>query len=63
MSEPIDITGSGDVVELVTRRLRISPTLDSDSNNYSCVATNVVGTDAVEFDLIVWGKSQMSWDL
>ena len=56
VTEDIDLTGDGDVVQLVTGRLRISRTLDGNSNNYSCVATNINGRDSVEFELIVWGK-------
>ena len=51
-----DISGGGDIVSLVTRQLRISSTLDEDSNSYSCVATNTNGNDSVEFELIVWGE-------
>ena len=56
VNEIIDTTGNGDLVHLVTRRLLISPALDGDSNNYTCVATNANGTDSVVFELIVWGK-------
>ena len=56
--DTIDISGGGDLVYLVTRRLRINPTLDGDSNIYVCVAINDNGTDSVGFDLIVWGKPQ-----
>ena len=51
-----DISGGGDIVSLVTRQLWISPTLDEDSNSYSCVATNINGNDSVVFELIVWGE-------
>jgi hypothetical protein len=56
VNEVIDVSGEGDLVHLVTRRLLISPTLDGDSNNYTCVATNDNGTDSVEFELVVFGK-------
>ena len=58
--ETIDISGSGDLVYLVTRQLSISPALDADSNNYSCVATNdnqQQPSDSIEFELIVRGIS------
>ena len=60
VTEDIDLTDDGDVVQLVTGRLSISRTLDGNSNNYSCVATNINGSDSVEFELIVWGKPQVS---
>ena len=56
VNEIIDISGEGDLVHLVTRTLLISPTLDADSNNYSCVAINDNGTDSVVFELVVFGK-------
>ena len=57
--ETIDIPRSGESVYLVTRQLSISPALDADSNNYSCVATNDnqrQPSDSIEFELIVRGK-------
>ena len=59
VTETIDISGSGDLVSLVTRQLSISPALDADSNNYSCVATNENQQQpsvSVEFELIVRGE-------
>ena len=63
LPEPIirttDISISGDVVFLVLQNLSISSVLDSDSNNYSCVAMNEnvrQPNDSVEFELIVRGK-------
>ena len=61
VNEVIDVSGEGDLVHLVTRRLIVSPTLDGDSNNYTCVATNDNGTDSVEFELIVFGKPHYSF--
>ena len=59
--ETIDISdsGSGELVYLVTRQLSINNTLDADSNNYSCVASNAnvrQPVDSVEFELVVRGK-------
>lgn len=59
MIQTINISRSGDLVFLVLQDLTISSTLDSDSNNYSCVAMNDnvrQPTDSVEFELIVRGK-------
>ena len=60
--ETIDISGSGDLVYLVTQQLSISPALDADSNNYSCVATNDNQQQpgvSMEFELIVRGISAL----
>ena len=54
-TETMDITGRGDV-HLVMRQLLINPALDEDSNNYTCLATNVNGNDSVEFELVVKGE-------
>ena len=59
--ETIDISASasGEIVYLVTRQLSINTTLDADSNNYSCVASNTnvrQPVDSVEFELVVRGK-------
>ena len=59
MIQTIDISGSGDLVFLVLQNLSISSTLDSDSNNYSCIAMNEnvrQPNNSVEFELIVRGK-------
>ena len=59
VTETIDISGSGDLVSLVTRQLSVSPVLDADSNNYSCEATNENQQQpnvSVEFELIVRGE-------
>ena len=44
------------MVYLVTQRLSISPALDEDSNNYTCVATSENANDSVLFELIVMGE-------
>ena len=56
VNDTTDISGSEDIVYLATRQLIINSTLDEDSNNYSCVATNQVANDTVGFELIVWGE-------
>ena len=43
----------GGMVYNVSRTLMLADTRDADSDNYTCVALNIVGNDSQEFELIV----------
>ena len=55
-TETMDITDRRDYVSVVMRQLLLNPVHDEDSNNYTCLATNVNGNDSVEFELVVKGE-------
>ena len=44
---------AGEVVQIVTRTLSLASTVDGDSGNYTCNATNNAGTDSETFELVV----------
>ena len=50
---PTLVQGDGGMVYSVFRTLMLADTRDDDSDNYTCVADNIVGNDSQEFELVV----------
>ena len=55
-SEPQDFQTATGTVFLVSRNLTLDNTTDSDSDTYTCVASNAAANVTQDFDLVVQGE-------
>ena len=53
---PTLVQGDGGMVYSVSRTLMLADTRDDDSDNYTCRASNIVGNDTQDFEVVVHSK-------
>ena len=53
---PSPAQGDGGMVYIVSRTLMLADTRDEDSDTYSCRASNIIGNDTQDFELVVQSK-------
>ena len=53
---PTLVQGDGGMVYSVSRTLMLADTRDDDSDTYTCRASNIVGNDTQDFEVVVQSK-------